>query len=136
MPSETGAWSSTLMRSEILFPRYQRIDRLVELGRFGRGQAAEPGLQLAIRTDQIFVEIPARPRQPAAFRGQPLEQRMGGAALDVDLLGHGKIDPVIDLAERGDVVGLARLLAAELVAGHADDHQPIVLMLLPLLLEP
>src|SRR6478672_2293770 len=42
------------------------------------------------------------------------------AAVDVDLLEQGKADLIFAVAELGDLFGVARLLAAELVAGKAE----------------
>src|ERR1700733_11851110 len=77
-----------------------------------------PRHHLAAAIDQEFGEIPfdRRAEQPGFGVLQILIQRMGVAAIDVDLGKHRKADAVIDAAELLDLRGIAGLLATELVA--------------------
>jgi hypothetical protein len=57
-------------------------------------------------------------------------------AVDLDLGHHRERDAVVELAERRDLVVVARVLRAKLVARKAEHHQPLVLVRLPQLLQP
>src|SRR6476660_376987 len=52
-----------------------------------------------------------------------VEQRMRVAAIDVDLGEHRKRHVILGFAERLDLLGVARLLRAELVAGEAEHRK-------------
>ena len=57
-------------------------------------------------------------------------------ALHHRLVGQREGHPVVELAEAGDLARRARLLAAEIIGRHADDHQALVPVGLPQCLEP
>ena len=59
-------------------------------------------------------------------RGQLGVDRVPVRAVDLDLLEHRERDAVGGRAELGDLLGAARLLPAELVAGEADDGEAAV----------
>ena len=66
---------------------------------------------------------------------EPLPQRVGVGAVDLDLGHHREAHAVVQLAEGGDLLVAARVLAAELVARETDDHEAAVAVVLPELLE-
>ncbi|QBZ58027.1 hypothetical protein PoMZ_02966 [Pyricularia oryzae] len=66
---------------------------------------------------------------------EPLEERVGVVAVDVDLLHDGEGDAVVDLAKVLNVVVGAGLLAAELVAGEAEDGKVLGVLLGDLLVQ-
>src|ERR1700689_2718927 len=75
--------------------------------------------------DQKFGEIPLdrRAEQSGLLVFQILVQRMGVAAVDVDLVEHWKADGVVRGTELPDLGGTARLLASKLVAGKAEHRK-------------
>ena len=75
------------------------------------------------------------PSRPGFSFFSHFHKRMRRAAVDFDLLVQRETDVVVERAEIADLVGVARLLVAELVAGEAQHHQALVLVLLPQLLE-
>jgi hypothetical protein len=71
----------------------------------------------------LMALLPSRPGASAA------SQRYSGlacGAVDVDLGHHRKAHAVVELAEAGDLVVAAGVLAAELVARKAQHHQTLV----------
>lgn len=109
--------------------RRQRVkDRLLErLGLSRRSPAAD---DLSVLPDEELLKVPLDPldaKQTGLLLGEPLEERVGAFAVDVDLLHDGEGHAVVDLAEVLDVVVGAGLLAAELVAGEAEDLEVRVL---------
>ena len=69
--------------------------------------------------------VPSTPRR-ACF-----SQRYSGCvpgAVDLDLLEHREAHAVVALAESADLIGAARLLREELVAGEAEHDQAAVLV--------
>ena len=67
--------------------------------------------------------------------GQLLVQRMALGAVDVHLLGYREGDAVGGGAERLNLLGTPRLLAAELVARHAEDGKSLAAVTLLQILE-
>src|SRR5258707_162337 len=94
---------------------HARIHRL-DLGRERRGDAA-------VAADQVLVEVPVR-RLERPLRGGPFVERMRVRALYRSLGGDREGDAVLLVRGLVDVVGAARLLAAEIVRRHAVDHEP------------
>lgn len=96
---------------------------LFQLRRPGYGREA---LHAPLRRgDQELGEIPAD-RAAQEARGRLLEgdeQRMGAVAVDVELGHHWKADVEAGQAEGLDLGIAAGLLAAELVAGEAEDDK-------------
>src|SRR5450432_2409591 len=75
--------------------------------------------------DQEFGEIPFDrwAQQPGLLVLQILIQRMGVAAIDIDLGEHRKSDGIVAGAELLDLSGIARFLAPELVAGKSQNRK-------------
>jgi len=88
--------------------------------------------------DQELGEVPLDRFGAQDARGlldQPLVQRVGIAAIDIDLGHHGEAHPVIELAERGNFIVRARVLRSKLVAWETQHHQPLVRIALPQLFQ-
>ena len=94
---------------------------------------------VAVAIDQELGEVPLD-RLGAEQSGlrllQVLVERRRVLAVDVDLGEQRKRDAVVDLAERLDLLLAAGLLRAELVAGKAEDLEPLAVQLLVERLEP
>ncbi len=101
-----------------------------------RGPAGEPAGQVSVGRHQIFVEVPLRLGRRPQFPGRPLVERVRLRPDHVDLVGQREVDVEAAFAELLDGVGGARLLPAEIVAGHAQDHQPLGLVLVVERLQP
>lgn len=116
-------------RIPALRARRQRIkNRLLE--RLWLSRRRPPPNHLTVLPDQELLKVPLDPlnaKQAGLLLGEPLEERGGGVAVDVDLLHDGEGHAVVDLAEVLDVVVASGLLAAELVAGEAEDLELRVL---------
>src|SRR5437870_5470095 len=88
---------------------------------------------LALAVDQELGEIPLDrlgAEQPRLFLFEVLVQRRRGIAVDVDLGEHRKRHAVIDLAERLDLLLIAGLLRAELIARKAEHFEAAIVHLL------
>jgi hypothetical protein len=86
-----------------------------------------------------FLEVPldvARLAVRVRHRGELLVHRVPPRPIDLDLLQHREAHPVAGRAELRDLIGGAGLLAAELVAGEADDREPAVAVRLVQPLQP
>ena len=59
----------------------------------------------------------------------------GRGATHIDFPQHGKADTVVELAKLLDLIVAARVLAAELVAGEADDLEVVGVLRLQVLVE-
>ena len=109
-----------------------------DLGRLGVDGGPEPVDHLAVGGDQELLEVPldvAGVALGVGRLGQLLVEGMALLAVDIDLLGDGEGDAVGGRAEGGDLVRRPRLLAAELVARHAEDGEAAVAVLLLQVLE-
>src|SRR5207249_1874917 len=94
--------------------------------RIARPDLGWPGAdELAVRPDQVFVEIPARRAGFADDAGGPAIERVGVGADDAVFLGQREIDLVIRLAELLDVGRRPRLLLAEIVGRHAEHDEAL-----------
>ena len=94
------------------------------LQRFRLRSTSPSPLNLPISSDQPLLEIPLDSLQSQQSRFlllQPLKEGIGFIAVDVRLAHDGKGDAVVDLAEGLDGIVCAGFLAAELVAGEAED---------------
>src|SRR5262245_1225673 len=89
---------------------------------------------MAVAPAAIFMKIPAR-RLERALAGRPFVERMRACALDLGLGGERETDAVLAMRGLDDVGRAARLLSAEVVRRHADDHQPASVVALPQLLQ-
>ena len=88
--------------------------------------AAPPALHLSIATHKKLLEIPLDPLHSHEARClllHPFPYRLSVVAVDVGLAEDGEGDAVVELAEGLDVVVGAGVLAAELVAGEAEDFE-------------
>ena len=110
------------MASLVSFTAVPRFLFVSPSGVSGRGVAPD---HLARPVDQEFGEIPfdRRAEQARFLVLQIVEQRMRVAAVDVDLGEHRKRHVILAFAERLDLLGVARLLRAELVAGKAEHRK-------------
>ena len=107
-------------------------DDLVEL--LGGGAGAEAVDDLAVGADEEFGEVPLDELGVEDARGglfELFEEGVGVVAVDLDALVHGEGDAVVFAAEGGDFVVGAGVLAAELVAGKAEDGEVLVVIFLP-----
>lgn len=111
-------------------PNLFRRQRLLHLGLqiLGLRRARPPLNHLSIPPDQKLLKVPLdhlQPHQPRLLLLQPLEHGLGLGAVDVDLAQHGETHAVVELAEFLDLVVGPRVLAAELVAGEAEDGEVV-----------
>ena len=90
-----------------------------------RGPESLPG-RLAVLADEDLVEVPDRHGGLAQLGLGPFVEGVAACVLHIDLGGHGEVHRKARLAEGLDLGLGPRLLAAELVAGHAQDDQPLV----------
>ena len=82
----------------------------------------------AVAPDQELGEVPLdrlAAQQAGCLLFQPAEQRRGVGAVDIHLGHHRKADAVVALAKGADLLCIARLLRAELVAGEAQHRQTL-----------
>ena len=103
-----------------------RLDVGADLaGLGGRPVAVE---HLAVAADQELREVPLDgPAEQAALLAlEPLVERVGVLAVDLDLGEHGERDAVLLLAEGGDLLLGAGFLPAELVAREPEDGEALV----------
>src|SRR5690606_22274889 len=99
------------------------FDRLDDFGIVRLGSRRVAGDDLAILADQELLEVPANLAAAGWLgvdRGQFLVKGGGVFAVHVDLFQQREVDPVSGRAEFGDFFRRPRLLAAELIARHAD----------------
>src|SRR6185295_17805716 len=107
----------------------------LDVGRYAlrfRPRAVAPD-DLSVAPNQKLREIPFdRPGAEKTRRSgcQPLVERVGTGAIDLDLFEHREGDAVIFLAERSDIGRFTGLLLAELVAGKSQHHQPALAVFL------
>jgi hypothetical protein len=83
---------------------------------------------LPVLANQELGEIPLdglAAQDAGRFGGQPLVQRVGLWAIDVDLGHHRETHTVVELAEAGDLFIAARILRAELVAGKTEHDETL-----------
>lgn len=83
---------------------------------------------LPIRRNQELLKIPLHPLKPHQARLLLLQPGIDGrhiVAVHVQLAQHGESHAVVDLAEGLDLVVGTGVLAAELVAGEADDREVV-----------
>src|SRR6056297_576516 len=114
-------WSPLFWLEEGLRGLQQGFDVLAEVFGFGGGRVALDDFTLAVNQELGEIPLDAGTAQGAAGGClEVLEQRVGIAAVDVDLAEHGEGDAVVELAEFADVCVAAGVLAAELVAGEAE----------------
>src|SRR5580658_7334644 len=95
----------------------------------GVGARAEAPDDLAGGGDQELLEVPhdvARLALGVGDLGQLGIDRVAAVAVHVDLLEEREGHAVGGRAELGDLLGRARLLAHELIAGESEDAEPLV----------
>ena len=80
---------------------------------------------LALAANQKLREVPLDAFAQGSRRGvlEVLKQRIGAAAVDLDLAEHGEAHAIVELAKRHDLVLAARVLAAKLIAGEAQHRE-------------
>lgn len=101
-------------------------NRLLQTLRLGRARPAPDNL--ALRGDQELLKVPLDPLQAHDARHlvlHPLPHGLRLVAVDLGLAQHRERHAVVDLAEGLDLVVGARVLAAELVAGEAEDGEGV-----------
>lgn len=115
--------------------RGRRLDGLNDLvlellGLGGAGPAID---DLAVTADQELLKVPLDPlktKQTRLLLLQPLIQRVRIVAVDVDLGHDGERRLLLQRAKVLNLLVAAGLLAAELVAGEADDGEVVGVLLL------
>lgn len=115
--------------------RGRRLDSLDDLvlellGLGGTGPAVD---YLAVTADQELLKVPLDPlktKQTRLLLLQPLIQRVRIVAVDVDLGHDGERRLLLQRAKVLNLLVAAGLLAAELVAGEADDGEVVGVLLL------
>lgn len=96
----------------------------------GGGSPAVDDLAIAADEELFKVPLDALEAKQARLLGlEPLVQRRGLVAVDVNLCHDGEGDAVVELAEALDVVVGAGLLAGELVAWEAEDDKVVGVLL-------
>src|SRR5690242_15345375 len=123
-PARRSAAPQRLARaSESSGHRKRGLDRRDDLLVLRLDAGTEPGDDLARRTDEELLEVPADVAV-VALRVRDVHQlgvqRVPGIAVDVDLLGEREGDAVRGRTELRDLLRAARLLAAELIARNAE----------------
>jgi hypothetical protein len=94
---------------------------------------------LAVLAHQELGEVPLdglAAQQAGGLGAQPAVQRAGLGAVDIDLGHHRKAHAVVELAEAGDLVVAAGVLASKLVARKAQHHQTLVAVALVQFFQP
>src|SRR5262245_52448135 len=114
--------------------RQRRLDGRHQLRRLRLDHRPVAGDQLAVTPHQILVEVPLRHGGRAQRLPRPAVERVRAVALHLLLAGEREGDVEGALAEAQDLAFGLRLLPTEVVARHADDHQPLALVALPQLL--
>lgn len=87
-----------------------------------------PRLDLAIPANQKLLKVPLDALEAHDTRDlllHPLKHGLGLVAIDVRLAEHGETDAVVELAKLLDRVVAAWILAAELIAGEAEDCEVV-----------
>jgi hypothetical protein len=115
------------------------LDRGDQVRVLRAGHRAEPAEHRPVGGDQELLEVPldvTRLARGVGHRGQLRVHRVPARPVDFDLLEHRERHPVGGGAELLDLTSGARLLAAELVAGEADDREATAGVLLVQPLQP
>src|ERR1019366_150528 len=106
-----------------------RLDGVDDFGGLRIHHGTEPVLDRAVGRYEELLEVPLDVAGLALGVGEGGQLVVDGTpvvAVDVDLLHHRKGDAVRGRAERGDLLGAAGLLGAELVAREADHGEPLI----------
>ena len=101
-------------------------------------RAGPSRLDLPIPSDQPLLKVPLNhlhAQQTRLLLLQPLEQRIRLFAIDIGLAHDGEADTVVDLTEALDIVVCTGFLAAELIAGEAEDDEVITVVGLDFLVQ-
>lgn len=111
------------------------LSQLLQDGRLQRlrlGSRRPAPLDGPVLADQELLKVPLhhlQAEQAGLLRLEPLEEGARVVAVDVDLGHDGEGDAVVELAELLDLLVGAGLLAAELVAGEAEDDEVVGVLL-------
>src|SRR5438105_15913777 len=104
------------------------LDRGDETRVLRSDQGTEARHHLAVGRDEELLEVPldvAGLTVGIGLLGQYVVERMAPFAVDLDLLEHRERDPVARRTELRDLLGAARLLLSELVAGEPEDRESL-----------
>src|SRR5688572_28832975 len=121
--------------SRLMASQYRPVAERLEQRLYVTGKLFRFGLRgitlhdLARAVDQEFREVPLdrlAAQQAGSLALQMLVDWSGIVSVDVDLAHEREADVVAQLAERGDFLGIARFLCAELVAGKAEHGETLV----------
>lgn len=99
----------------------------------GLGGASPAALDLSVSSDEELFKVPLdalETQKTGLLLLEPGPERVGAVAVDLGLLHDGEADAVVDLAEALNLLVGPGLLAAELVAGEAEDDKVIRVLLL------
>lgn len=94
-------------------------------------RTSPPAYNFTILVHKKLLKIPLHPLQPHQawfLLLQPLPDRVGTIAIDVDFAEHGECDTVVDAAEGLDVVVATGVLGAKLVTGKADNFEGVCIL--------
>jgi hypothetical protein len=92
------------------------------------GSAGPSTLDLAITADEKLLKVPLdalETEKTGLLVLEPGPEGVGAVTVDLGLLHDGEAHAVVELTELLNVIVGAGLLAAELVAGEAEDHKVI-----------
>ena len=95
---------------------------------FRRGSGAPARNYIARAVDEKLLEVPTNISTVAVASVLSLEHRVQRGLLgtvDVDLGEHRKVDVIVLRDKRADFVRTSWFLAAELIAGEAENRQPV-----------
>lgn len=107
-------------------PSEQSLDGLHQILRPGLG--GEAVHHPAFTVNQELGEVPLdglAAKEPGLLLLEPAIEGVGTDAVDLAFGHQGEADRVVERAEAGDLLGIARLLMAELIAGKAQDLEAL-----------
>lgn len=134
LPFPLSTWTKQAASLRLLL----NLGEDILLQRLRLGGARPAVLDLAVPADEELLKVPLdalQAQDTGLLLLHPLEDRGCGVAVDVDLAEDGEGDAVVDLAEALDLLVGAGLLAAELVAGEAEDDKVVGVLLLDFFVE-
>ena len=108
---------------DVLVPGQLLADDFDDLGSVRLNAGSESGHHLAMATNEEFLKIPGDVARAFGFRDERCQmfvKGVGALAIDFDFFKQVKRHVVIGRAELANVVGRARFLLSELVAGKSE----------------